>query len=217
MARGGRHYRRERRRHSFLGGLIGLILLVLVVYAIVLGVSGYGIYQQHLKADAAIESCEAHLQNLEITAARADAEEAAGYLEEMNTEFKGIQWEIARKLPFIGTDTQIVIDTAEIAGDLVGKAFLPVLDGASGVTSGISGLDILGTLAAAPGAVGAVKGAIEVVRDCDERARELPESHFDFINDLTQELRNQTQQSASVLQSAESALGAADVVTDLLT
>jgi hypothetical protein len=210
-----KHFGRKRR--SILGRLVGLLLFVMVVCSIVFGVSAYGIYQLHAKADAALDNCEAHLKNFEISAAHADAKEAAGYFDEINREFEGVQWQVARNLPYLGHDVQIVIDSADIARDLVSDAFLPVLDGASGLTSGLGGLDILGTIAAAPGAVGAIKAATEVVRDCDARAQALPEPYLPILSDVTKELREQTGQSAELLKTAESALGAADVVKGLLT
>ena len=119
--------------------------------------------------------------------------------------------------PVIGLDARVLSDICVIAGDLVDDAYLPVLDAAGDVTQGIGGLDILGTLTAAPNAVAALRNATDVVRDCDARAAALPEAHLDFVNDSTQELRRQTSQSVELLSSVDSALEAADVVKEIIT
>ena len=214
MTRRGKHYSRKRR--SILGRVIGLVLLVVLVYTVVLVVSGFVIFQQYQKADAAFDRCEENLRSLKIAEAHTDAEEAAGYLAIINGEFKRPQWEIARGLPVIGVDARILSDICDIAGDLVDGAYLPVLDAAGDVTEGIGGLNILGTITAAPGAVAALRDAADIVSDCDARAAALPEAHLDFVNDATEELRRQTSQSADLLSSVDSALDVADVVKGII-
>lgn len=215
MTRRGKHY--GRRRHSILGRVVRFVLLVALVYLIALAVSAYVIFQQYQKADAAFDRCEKSLRSLNITEAHAEAKEAAGYIATINGEFAGLQWSLARSLPVIGSDARILSDICDIAGDLVDGAYLPVLDAAGDVTEGIGGLDILGTIVAAPNAVGALRDAVDIVSDCDARAKALGESHFDFVNDATQELRRQTSQSVGLLSSVDTALNAAEVVKGVIT
>ena len=207
-----RHFKKRR---SIFGGILRLVIMVVVAYVVVLGVSAFGIYRSYQTAAPAFDSLEDAINRNDYPSAKQHAEVASTAIKEINEGLKGMQWDIARNIPVIGEDVRIGTEAASVAEELVTEAILPVLEGASGLTSNIAELDLVGTLTAAPGAVSALQSMRETLNDCGARADALPVSHFPFINGVSDKLREVTTETSQKLDAIDGLLGVADVVTDI--
>ena len=107
-----------------------------------------------------------------------------------------MQWDLASKLPVLGTDVTAMRSISAIAGTLSDDAVIPVLDAWDELSG--SGVVVDGQLDATQVQAKAtqfvqlaqkISDAEAVVSTCKEQADALPTSHFDEINAWANELR----------------------------
>lgn len=179
-----------------------LKLIVLLLLVVVLGMGGWlGLSFKHAEgllaeASASYDQMQLNVEKNDYAQALVDARTAATLTSQAADELDGVQWDLAAKLPVLGTDVSAMRSISAIAGTLSDDAVIPVLDAWDELSG--SGVVVDGQLDAAQVQAKAgqvvqlaqeISDAEEVVQTCKERADALPVSHFGEINSWADELR----------------------------
>ncbi len=181
--------------------LLKLVILLLLVA--VLGMSGWlGLSFKRaegllVEASASYDQMQLNVEKNDYAQALVDARTAATLTSQAADELDGMQWDIAARLPVLGTDVSAMRSISAIAGTLSDDAVIPVLDAWDELSG--SGVVVDGQLDATQVQAKAgqvvqlaqeISDAEAVVQTCKEQADALPVSHFGEINSWADGLRS---------------------------
>lgn len=198
-------------------GFVRLVLLVLVValigFGAWLGLSAKRVSELFDGAMSSYDSMGANIEAQDYATALADARTAASLTSQAAIELQGTQWDIAARIPVLGTDVSTMRSIGSISGSLADDAVLPVLDGwdelvQDGVIEdGVIDLNKIPTKFEQLASLAAtLQTAGTVIDDCNAQAQALPTSHFGTLNEWTAQLRETLDSANTTFDQFEGAI-----------
>ena len=194
-----------KRGHKVLRFLIVALLAAVVAFGAWFGLSFKRVGDLFGQAANAYEQVRSSVEASDYDSALTYARTAATLTSQASDELGGLQWDIASKVPVLGTDVATLRSIGTISGTLADDAVVPVLDSwddlaSDGVVTGESidmgkvsqKMEQLVSLAKTLQEAGAV------VSDCSRQADALPTSRFDAINGWTGQLREAVSSAKTV-------------------
>lgn len=185
-----------KKNHTLLRLIVLLLLLAVIGMGGWLGLSFKRAEGLLAEASASYDQVQQSVEKNDYAQALVDARTAATLTSQAAEELDGVQWDMASRLPVLGTDVTAMRSISTIAGTLSDDAVIPVLDAWDELSG--SGVVVDGQLDATQVQAKAtqfvqlaqkISDAEAVVSACKERADALPTSHFDEINAWANELR----------------------------
>lgn len=185
-----------KKNHTLLRLIVLLLLLAVIGMGGWLGLSFKRAEGLLAEASASYDQVQQSVEKNDYAQALVDARTAATLTSQAAEELDGVQWDLASRLPVLGTDVTAMRSISTIAGTLSDDAVIPVLDAWDELSG--SGVVVDGQLDATQVQAKAtqfvqlaqkISDAETVVDACKEQADALPTSHFDEINAWANELR----------------------------
>lgn len=206
----------RRRRGGFLRLILFLLLAAIIGFGVWIGLSAKRVSDLFTQAMSSYETMQASFDAQEYDDALAAARNAADLTSQASSELKGVQWDIAARIPVLGTDVEAVRGIGSISGSLADDAVLPVIDSWDQLAG--DGIVVDGALDVGkiPDKVNQVvelaktlQEASKVVDSCAEQSETLPTSHFGQVNEWADQLRN-------AVNSVDKSMDDLDVAVDLV-
>lgn len=200
-------------------GTVITVLLVVVLAAVIgygawLGLSARRVGALLEQTNAAYELVQADIEREDYTTALVDIRTVAGCATELSAELDGLQWEIASKLPVVGTDVEVARTTGHVSGTLSSDAVLPVLDawdelmGSGVIEDGVIDADAISNkLSQVSALVTSLETAGTVIDECSAEMKDLPTSHFEQLNAFASELRGAISSADEAMEGIEATIG----------
>lgn len=205
---------RKRGFGTVLTVIVVLVLAAVIGFGVWFGLSARRVGELIDQTSAAYEQVQADIEREDYTTALADTRTVAGYATELSAEMEGPQWEIASRLPYLGTDVEVARTTGRVSGMLSSDAVLPVLDawdelmGSGIIEDGTVDVDAISDkMGQLSTLVTSLETAGTVIDDCSERIGSLPTSHFDGLNAFASELRGAISSADESMEGIEATIG----------
>lgn len=218
----GKHsskHSKKSNRHVLPAVIVAVLLATIIGFGCWLGVSfkrAGDYFAQARDEYAQVDSC---IEDVDYRNAVIHAREAATYASKGSAELQGVQWDIAAKIPVLGSDVATMRSIGTISGTLSDKAVLPTLDAidelmgdgsSSGGTFDLSmvseKIDQVVELAAT------LQEADKVVDECSAQANSLPTSRIGAVNSWADSLKGAITSINSML---DNFVGVAKTVTSM--
>ncbi len=209
--------------------LLGVIATAIVALLVSLVVSGSRANDLLGEAKSYLEQARNNIDEGNITTAVDNARKGVGSVNEISKELSGPQWSIASVMPIVGTDAQTLRDLVDISQDLCNEGVLPIIDlldqlpleffdtddtnndtsnsssasqdEADPIESFSQTLDILSKLP------DTLSHSAEVVRDCERRSNSLPDSHFDQLDQSSEQMKEMLDTTCELIDDIEGLVG----------
>lgn len=200
-----------KKNHTLLKLVILLLLVAVIGMGGWLGLSFKRAEGLLSEASASYDQMQLNVEKNDYAQALVDARTAATLTSQAADELDGVQWDLASKLPVLGTDVATMRSISSIAGTLSDDAVIPVLDAWDELSG--SGILVDGQLDGAQVQAKAgqvvqlaeeISAASAVVDTCKEQADALPTSHFDQVNGWADELRGKIDSADEVVDALAS-------------
>lgn len=181
---------KPRNRHTLLKLIVLMLLAVVIGFGAWLGVSFKQTTDLLTQADGAYKQMEQCVEKEDYKTALTYARSAATYTSQASEELKGTQWDIAQKIPVLGTEVDTMRSIGSISGTLADDAVLPTLDSLEELMS--DGLIADGKVDISK--IGekvdqvvqfasTLQDANKVVDECSAQVDALPTSRVSFVNE----------------------------------
>lgn len=190
------NYGKPRNRHTLLKLIVLLLLAAVIGFGAWLGISfkrTTDILAQANEAYAQMEQC---VEKEDYRTALTYARSAAILTTQASEELKGTQWDIAEKVPVLGTEVDTMRSIGSISGTLADDAMLPTLDsleelmGDGIVEDGTIDVSKIGEkLDQVVQFASNLQEASKVVDECSVQADALPTSRVSFVNEWAGSLK----------------------------
>lgn len=205
--------------------VLGVMASAIIALVISLVVSGTHANDLLSEAKSYLEQARTDINEGNITGAINDARKGIYNVNEISKELSGSQWSIASAIPIVGTDAQALRDLVDISKDLCNEGVLPIIDlldqlpleffesgGTNNGTNSFSSADrdkedpiesltqTLDTLSKFPNTL---SHSAEVVRDCERRSNSLPDSHFDVLNQSSEQMKEMLDTACQLIEDIE--------------
>lgn len=194
--------------------ILVLVLAVVIGFGAWLGLSARRVGVLLEQTSNAYELVQADIEREDYTTALADTRTVAGCANELSAELDGLQWEIASKLPVLGTDVEVARTTGKVSGTLSSDAVLPVLDawdelmGSGIIENGVVDTNAISDkMSQVSTLVTSLETAGTVIDECSGRMEGLPTSHFEQLNAFATELRGAISSADEAMEGIEATIG----------
>lgn len=221
--------KKPKRGHVARCVLLAIVALLVVIgaFGVSFGLSASRVMSSMTAANDSFEEFKGHLSANEIAEASDAVDQMSASAEVAAQEIQGWQWAIARNIPVIGDDVRDVCGLVEVTDSLAGDVLMPIISSYNRLTDGgkltIDALESLdpATLFSKAGQLRklmrAISGSSEVINDCDVLLGELPDSHFEQIQELVDSMRRVVGDLNAVLGGIDSEEDAVEAMGDLIS
>lgn len=220
---------KPKKRHLARNVLLAIVavLVILGAFCVSFGLSVSRVMDSLTTANDSFEEFKGHLSANEIAEASDAIDQMAASAEVAAQEIRGWQWAIARSIPVIGDDVRDICGLAEVTDSLASDVLMPIVSAYDRLTDGgeltidaLEGLDPA-TLFSKAGQLRKLMRAItsssEVINDCDVLLGELPESHFEQLQEPIDSMRRVVGDLNAVLGGIDSEEDAITAMGDLVS
>ncbi len=205
--------------------VLGVIACSIIALLVSLVISGAHANDLLSEAKSNLEQARNNINEGNITSAISNARKGIDSVSEISKELSGPQWSIASAMPIIGTDAQTLRDLVDIAQDLCTEGVLPIIDLLDQLPleffeSGDTKNDVGNSSSAKQDEEGPIEGltrtldtlskfpdtlshSAEVVRDCERRSNSLPDSHFDALNQSSEQMKEMLDTACQLIEDIE--------------
>lgn len=220
-------FNKPKKRHTFLKLFLVLILAAIIGFGVWFGTSLKRVGELFGQVDAAYAQMESSIEAKDYQTALVQARTAASYTNQAAAELTTTPWDIAEKIPVVGSDVSTIRSIGSISGTLSDDAVVPTLDAldqlmADGIVDG-SAIDIskIGTkLDQVVELANTLRTADKVVDECSAQADNLPTSHFSELNTRVDSLRQTINSMKNLLDQyvnlADMVVGVSDTLGSLI-
>ena len=220
---------RPKKSHALRCVLLAIVALLVMLgsFGVSFGLSASKVMDSMTAANDSFEEFKAHLSANEIAEASDAVEQMGASAETAAQEIQGWQWAIARNIPVIGDDVRDVCGLVQVTDSLAGDVLMPIVGSYNKLTDGgeltidaIEGLDpamLLSKAGQLRKLMRAISGSSEVINDCDVLLGELPDSHFEQLQELVDSMRQVVGDLNAILGGIDSEEDAIAAMGDLIS
>lgn len=206
----------SRRRHHPVRNLVIVVVLAVVVCAAVLGVSAAQVYSTSSKASTQLSTLSQELASGDVDGAQSTASELEATVRDVNDRLDWPIWQLAEKIPVLGTEVSTARTLASTATTLVEGVIAPVMkdvstlraDGVIASDGTISASGVISNPKDTASLLSSISSAEKVVSSCSETVSSLPASNIPQLESARKEMISGLASTNDVLGGYSSKLSA---------